>query len=45
MLAFALKGKRVAELTPLFGAKYGRLWGLLPKLRKPRSQGVRVDLA
>ena len=31
-------------LIPAFGEKYGLIWRLLSKMRRPRSQGIRVQI-
>lgn len=43
-IASLLSADESEELWPAFHAKYGWLWSVLIKLRRPRSQGVRIDL-
>jgi hypothetical protein len=42
--ATLLSDEQSEALLPAFDAKYGRLWRILASLRRPRSQGVRIDL-
>jgi uncharacterized protein len=42
--ATLLTAEETEALLPKFGAKYGLVWRILSRLRRPRSQGVRVDL-
>ena len=43
-IATLLPPDETQALLPAFEAKYGTLWRFLSRLRRPRSQGVRVDL-
>lgn len=42
--ASLLSPEESATLLPAFRARYGKLWFLLRKLRRPRTQGIRLDL-
>jgi PPOX class probable F420-dependent enzyme len=43
-IATLLSRDETQALLPAFDAKYGLVWRILARLRRPRSQGVRVDL-
>ena len=43
-VATLLPPDETEALLPAFRAKYGLAWDLLRRLRRPRSQGVRVSL-
>ena len=42
--ATLLTPAETAVLMPAFGEKYCPVWRILARLRRPRSQGVRIDL-
>jgi PPOX class probable F420-dependent enzyme len=43
-VATLLSPEETAKLLPGFQAKYGLVWRLLSGMRRPRSQGIRIDL-